>query len=175
MFMSLCKKALSPMIGSGYVFETEHSANKYECVALKKDDVRITISNFSYEWTLFLNMYIRDEEVDMNELLAAHGINCKSSYQYYGAGIEKGVDYLAEMINKLVNDIYKADQSGFEAALQNAVIDRSPETVSRHYLEAADKYYLANDYVQALNFYSQAEPYMSELQKKRYEKLRNHL
>ena len=81
-----------------------------------------------------LDIYVHGRQVDENRLFSDSGLPFKSRYEYYGAGMEKGIAYFAEALDKLINENYWQDYDGFIKKLENTV-EPSPQPQNDYYLE----------------------------------------
>lgn len=134
MFITLCENKLAFLIEAGYSYWMECRSSNYERIAWKKDEVIITLDNSSYQYTLELDIYVHGRQVDENRLFSDSGLPFKSRYEYYGAGMENGIAYFAEALEKLINENYWQDYDGFIKKLENTV-EPSPQPQNDYYLE----------------------------------------
>ena len=169
MFITLCENKTAFLIDAGYIYWLEVRSPNYERIAWKSRNVIITIEHESYEFRLRLDIYVHGREVDMGKLFSDLDLPYKSSYEYFGAGIEKGVTYLAEALDKLINDIYWMDEDSLIAQLENTLLP-PPPPIQVYGLECADQAYLSGDFRWAARFYKQYESFMTDLQKRRYKR-----
>ena len=167
MFIALCMTQMASLIDAGYSFGVECDTDKYERIAWTNKDIRITLEHTYYEFCLELSIYISGNKVDVDTLFKDMNIPCRSRYEYWGAGMEKGVDFYADALEKLINDIYLMDEDGLIQQLEKTLTP-PPAPLHEYYLSIADRAYLSGDFQWAARFYKQAEDFMTELQKKRY-------
>ena len=169
MFISLCENKTAFLIDAGYIFWLECRSSNYERIAWKKRNVIIAIEHERYEFRLGLDIYVHGIEVDVNKLFSDMGLPYKCSYEYFGAGLEKGVTYISEALEKLINDIYWMDEEGLIAKLEDTLLP-PPPPLQVYELEHADQAYLSGDFRWAARFYKQYENFMTDLQRRRYKR-----
>lgn len=167
MFISLCASRMAFLTDPGYSFCVECNTDKYERIAWTNNDIRITLEHTYYEFCLELSIYIRGKEVDVDRFFNDLDIPCRSRYEYWGAGMEKGVEFFAAALDKLINDIYLTDKDGLMQLLEKTLTP-PPAPLHEYYLTIADRAYLSGDFHWAARFYKLAEGFMTGLQKKRY-------
>ena len=168
MFISLCEAKMAFLADTGYGFWLESRHEKYERISWQKEDVRISIDHSSYEFRLELSIYIHGKEVDINRLFGYLKIPCRSSYGYYGSGMEKGIDYFVRALEKLICGICQTDED-LIARLEDNLLP-PPVPLGEAFLKAGDNAYLNGNFKSALYYYDQAEEFMDALHKKRYER-----
>ena len=167
MFITLCENKLAFLIDAGYSFWLECKSPDYERIAWRNKDVIITVDHTSYEFALEMDIYVHGKQVDENKLFSEIGLPFRPRYEYCGAGMEKGIAYFAEALDKLINDTYWQDYDGLARKLENTT-EPPPPQIHDYYLEMADQAYLSGDFAQAAHFYKQSDAFMNKLQRKRY-------
>ena len=169
MFIALCENKTAFLIDAGYIYWLEVRSSNYERIAWKNRNVIITIEHESYEFRLVLDIYVHGKKVDVAKLFSDLDLPYRSSYEYFGAGIEKGVAYLAEALDKLINDIYRMDENGLITKLEGTLLP-PPPPIHIYDLERADQAYLSGDFRWAARFYKQHASCLTDLQKRRYDR-----
>ena len=175
MSISSISDSLPCLTEAGFNVGTECSDAQYERVAWTREGVRIVIEHEIIHYTLFLSMYLRDREVDVNRLFEKHGLPYRRKYEYPDKTcLEKAIIYMSDAVTGFISK-YRDDPDGLKAALEKALILESTETEEERYLRAADQQYLAGNYHQAVHFYEHAGSIMSDLQRKRYNRAKEKL
>ena len=136
MFITLCENKTAFLIDAGYIFWLELRSARYERIAWKYRDVIITLDHTSYEFAIELDIYVHGKEVDVNKLFNDLGLPFKTRYEYCGAGMEKGIAHFAEVLEKLINDIYLHNYDGLVRKLENT-IEAPSQPLQDYYLTGA--------------------------------------
>ncbi|MBO4687442.1 MAG: hypothetical protein J5636_02930 [Clostridiales bacterium] len=171
MFIPSMTEALSSLLDLGFIVETESAVDRYERLACTREDIRIVIEHESYHLALILSMFLDSKEVDVNKLFEALALPYRRKYEYPDKdSLSKAIAYMTEAVSGCIGP-YRDDPEGLKSALAEALIPESDMTEEEKYLLAADREYLAGNYRQAIVFYEHAESNMSELQRKRYNRV----
>ena len=171
LFLDVCKKRMESVSDWGFVLSEESSKDDWALLTWELEGISISIDYHPYAY--IISTYVKDmgQDINVRALYDSVGIDDKSVYQFGGTGLEKGIETITGTVLSFLSRFDRTDHADLKEAISK--IEEQHKTFEAYELERADQLYLSSEFDRAKAIYMQYDYALSDIQKKRLERIKS--